>query len=199
MGPSSRRSSTMGESRRWSIGDPRSGPSERRLVRRAGASAYAIAGRWARGRAARPPGPDRVDCCATSAHAREGGPESGRRAGPMSTVRRLFDVRPGERVLVGLSIAYLATVVASFLLAKPIRNALFLRQYGAYRLVYVYAGVPGGALDPGAALRAVGLAPRPAPRRAGEPRLLRAQRPSRSGARSGSSICRDSRASSTSG
>lgn len=60
----------------------------------------------------------------------------------MSTVRRLFDVRPGERALVGLSIAYLATVVASFLLAKPIRNALFLRQYGAYRLVYVYAGVP---------------------------------------------------------
>jgi len=59
----------------------------------------------------------------------------------MSPARRFFDVRPSERVLVGLSIAYLATVVASFLLAKPIRNALFLRQYGAYRLVYVYAGV----------------------------------------------------------
>lgn len=32
--------------------------------------------------------------------------------------------------------------VASFLLAKPIRNGLFFEQYGAARLVYVYAAVP---------------------------------------------------------
>ena len=37
---------------------------------------------------------------------------------------------------------YLATVVAAFLLAKPIRNGLFLAEYGAFRLVYVYASVP---------------------------------------------------------
>jgi len=60
----------------------------------------------------------------------------------MPSLRRIFDVRPGERAIVLLSVAYMAVVVASFLLAKPIRNALFLRQYGAYNLVYVYAGVP---------------------------------------------------------
>ena len=60
----------------------------------------------------------------------------------MTSWRRLFDIRPGEAgpaLLVGL---YLATVVAAFLLAKPIRNGLFLAEYGASRLVYVYASVP---------------------------------------------------------
>ena len=37
---------------------------------------------------------------------------------------------------------YLATVVAAFLLAKAIRNGLFLEEYGALRLVYVYGAVP---------------------------------------------------------
>ena len=37
---------------------------------------------------------------------------------------------------------YLATVVAAFLLAKAIRNGLFLEEHGAFRLVYVYAAVP---------------------------------------------------------
>jgi AAA family ATP:ADP antiporter len=60
----------------------------------------------------------------------------------MPSARTFFDVRPSERRLVLLCIAYVATVVASFLLAKPIRDALFLKQYGAYKLVYVYAGVP---------------------------------------------------------
>src|SRR5215217_1361957 len=57
-------------------------------------------------------------------------------------LRRFFDVRPGEGLPVLLSFLYLATVVAAFLLAKPIRNGLVLRQYGAYSLVYVYAAVP---------------------------------------------------------
>jgi len=60
----------------------------------------------------------------------------------MPSLRRVFDVRPGERAVVLLSVAYMAAVVSSFLLAKPIRNALFLKQYGPYNLVYVYAGVP---------------------------------------------------------
>ncbi len=37
---------------------------------------------------------------------------------------------------------YLATVVAAFLLAKAVRNGLFLEEHGAFRLVYVYAAVP---------------------------------------------------------
>ncbi len=60
----------------------------------------------------------------------------------LQRLRRFLDVRPGEGLSVLLSFLYIATVVASFLLAKPIRNGLFLEQYGAYSLVYVYAAVP---------------------------------------------------------
>src|SRR3954463_10374767 len=57
-------------------------------------------------------------------------------------LRRYFDVRSGEGRRVLFSFLYVAVVAASFLLARPIRNALFLRQYGPYALVYVYAAVP---------------------------------------------------------
>jgi ATP:ADP antiporter, AAA family len=57
-------------------------------------------------------------------------------------LRRFFDIRPGEGTAVVLVFLYIATVVASYLLAKPIRNGLFLKEYGPYKLVYVYAGVP---------------------------------------------------------
>lgn len=55
---------------------------------------------------------------------------------------RWLAVRPGEGRLVVLSALYVACVVGAFLLAKPVRNALFLQQYGPYRLVYVYVAVP---------------------------------------------------------
>ncbi len=57
-------------------------------------------------------------------------------------LRRFLDVRPGEGLSVLLSFLYIALVVASFLLAKPIRNGLFLEEYSPYSLVYVYAAVP---------------------------------------------------------
>ncbi len=57
-------------------------------------------------------------------------------------LRRFLDVRPGEGLSVLLTFLYIATVVAAFLLAKPIRNGLFLEQYGPYSLVYVYGAVP---------------------------------------------------------
>ncbi len=57
-------------------------------------------------------------------------------------LRRFFDVRAGEGLPVLLAFLYIAVVVAAFLLAKPIRNSLFLSQYGPYSLVYVYAAVP---------------------------------------------------------
>jgi AAA family ATP:ADP antiporter len=57
-------------------------------------------------------------------------------------LRRFLDVRPGEGLPVLLTFLYIAVVVAAYLLAKPIRNGLFLGQYGPYALVYVYAGVP---------------------------------------------------------
>jgi AAA family ATP:ADP antiporter len=57
-------------------------------------------------------------------------------------VRRFLDVRPGEGLPVLLTFLYISVVVAAFLLAKPIRNGLFLEQHGPYALVYVYAAVP---------------------------------------------------------
>ena len=57
-------------------------------------------------------------------------------------LRRFFDVRPGEGLRVLLSFLYVAVVAAAFVLAKPVRNALYLHRYGAYALVYVFAAVP---------------------------------------------------------
>jgi ATP:ADP antiporter, AAA family len=57
-------------------------------------------------------------------------------------LRRFLDVRAGEGLPVLLSFLHVACVVAAFLLAKPIRNALYLREYGPYPLVYAYAVVP---------------------------------------------------------
>jgi AAA family ATP:ADP antiporter len=57
-------------------------------------------------------------------------------------LQRFLDIRPGEGAPTALSFLHVACVVASFLLAKPIRNGLFLNEYGPYALVYVYAGVP---------------------------------------------------------
>src|ERR1700741_5311515 len=59
-----------------------------------------------------------------------------------SRLRRFLDVRPGEGLPVLLTFLYIAVVVASYLLGKPIRNGLFLKQYGPYSLVYAYAAVP---------------------------------------------------------
>ena len=72
----------------------------------------------------------------------------------VARLRRFFDVRPGEGLRVLLSFLYIAVVAAAFLLAKPIRNSLFLQQYGAYALVYVYAAVPVRAVAVRAGLRA---------------------------------------------
>lgn len=60
----------------------------------------------------------------------------------LQRVRRFLDVRPGEGLPVLLTFLYISSVVAAFLLAKPIRNGLFLGQNGPYALVYVYAAVP---------------------------------------------------------
>ena len=57
-------------------------------------------------------------------------------------LRRFFDVRSGEGLRVLLSFLYVTVVVAAFLLARPIRNSLFLSEYDAYALVYAYAAVP---------------------------------------------------------
>ena len=60
----------------------------------------------------------------------------------LARVQRLFDIRPGETLPVLLTFFYIAAVIAAFLLAKAIRSGLFLKEYGAYALPYVYAAVP---------------------------------------------------------
>jgi AAA family ATP:ADP antiporter len=60
----------------------------------------------------------------------------------IATLRHLLDIRRGELAPVVFGFSYVALVVAAFLLAKPIRNGLFLREYGPYALVYAYAAVP---------------------------------------------------------
>ena len=57
-------------------------------------------------------------------------------------LRRVIDLRPGEGPSVLLTFLLVATVVATFVLAKTIRNGLFLSQFDAHSLVYVYIAVP---------------------------------------------------------
>ena len=60
----------------------------------------------------------------------------------LARLRRFLDIRAGEVLPVALTFLYIAAVVAAFLLAKSIRNALYLKEYGAEALAYVYAAVP---------------------------------------------------------
>ena len=68
--------------------------------------------------------------------------DSARCGGSWRRPRTSLDVRPGEGRAVVLTFLYVALAVAGFLLAKPIRNGLFLAEYGAYSLVYAYVAVP---------------------------------------------------------
>ncbi len=59
----------------------------------------------------------------------------------LARVRKFLDVRPGEGQAVLFTFLYVALAIASFVLAKNIRNGLFLETYGASKLVYVYVAV----------------------------------------------------------
>ena len=69
-------------------------------------------------------------------------------------LRRYFDVRSGEGRRVLFSFLHVAVVAAAFLLARPIRNGLFLQQYGAYRAGLRLCGRAARAVDVRADLRA---------------------------------------------
>ena len=60
----------------------------------------------------------------------------------VSRLRRFFDIRSGEGLPVALSFTYIAVVIASYVLARAIRNGLYIEQFGANALVYVYAASP---------------------------------------------------------
>ena len=57
-------------------------------------------------------------------------------------VRRFLDIRPGEGRAVAFTFLFIAFAVASFTLAKPIRQGVFLKEFGAYKLAYAYVAVP---------------------------------------------------------
>lgn len=54
---------------------------------------------------------------------------------------RLFGIRRGELARVGTSFLLLALIVMTSYILKPVRNSLFLSQFGAERLPYVYLTV----------------------------------------------------------
>jgi len=60
----------------------------------------------------------------------------------VARLRRFFDIRSGEGLPVLLSFTYIAVVIASYVLARAIRNGLFIEAYGPYALVYVAAVSP---------------------------------------------------------
>ena len=60
----------------------------------------------------------------------------------VARLRRFFDIRPGEGLPVLLSFTYIGVVIAAYVLAKAIRNGLFIEAYGPYALVYVAAASP---------------------------------------------------------
>ena len=63
----------------------------------------------------------------------------------VARLRRFFDIRPGEGLPVLLSFTYIGVVIASYVLARAIRNGLFIEAYGPYALVYVAADQPGSS------------------------------------------------------
>ena len=60
----------------------------------------------------------------------------------VARLRRFFDIRPGEGLPVLLSFSYIGVVIASYVLARAIRNGLFIQAYGPFALVYVAAASP---------------------------------------------------------
>src|SRR5204863_8713971 len=60
----------------------------------------------------------------------------------VSRLRRFFDIRPGEGLPVLLSFTYIGVVIAAYVLARAIRNGLFIEAYGPYALVYPVAASP---------------------------------------------------------
>jgi AAA family ATP:ADP antiporter len=60
----------------------------------------------------------------------------------VARLRRFFDIRPGEGLPVLLSFTYIGVVIAAYVLARAIRNGIFIEAYGPYALVYVAAASP---------------------------------------------------------
>ena len=53
-------------------------------------------------------------------------------------IRRTFDIRRGEGERVGLMFGYIFLIITTLMIVKPVANALFLSNFGAHRLPYVF-------------------------------------------------------------
>ena len=51
---------------------------------------------------------------------------------------RIIDIRTGETGRISTLFALLGLIIATSYIVKPVRNSLFLSQFGAERLPYVY-------------------------------------------------------------
>ncbi len=56
----------------------------------------------------------------------------------MNKILRLLDIRPRELPIVGSMFILLGLIITTSYIIKPVRNSLFLSQFGAERLPYVY-------------------------------------------------------------
>ncbi len=59
----------------------------------------------------------------------------------MKHIRSFFNIEPGEGLAVSLLFLYLTLALASFTIARAVRDSLFLNHYGAMDLPYAYIGV----------------------------------------------------------
>jgi AAA family ATP:ADP antiporter len=59
----------------------------------------------------------------------------------MNRLRQFLNLQPGEGVPAFLLFLYLTLVLTSYIVSKSLRDALFLDQFGAMRLPYLYIGV----------------------------------------------------------
>ncbi len=59
----------------------------------------------------------------------------------MKHIRSFFKIEPGEGLAVSLLFLYLTLALASFTVARAVRDSLFLNHYGAMDLPYAYIGV----------------------------------------------------------
>jgi AAA family ATP:ADP antiporter len=53
-------------------------------------------------------------------------------------LQKLFDIREGEGLRASLMFAYIFLIIASLMIVKPVRNSLFLVEFGVEKLPYVF-------------------------------------------------------------
>jgi hypothetical protein len=66
----------------------------------------------------------------------------------MQWLKRIIDVREGERGPTAAMFAYIFLIIATLIIVKSVRQSLFLQKFSAADLPYVYliiAGVAGRA------------------------------------------------------